>query len=322
MQACSLLRTGLALAAVASLTLGCRGSREEQREEEGRPAAGTMSTLPPTSAPRPSPTRGGGTFRVPAESDIPAGLLGASIRRGRALLAATRDSLPEHVGNRLRCTSCHLDDGRRANAIPWVGVYARFPQYRSRNDAVSVLEDRINDCFERSMNGTALRFDSRDMRDMRDMRDIVTYMAFLSRGVPVGQGMPGQGLPSLSPRLGDTIRGAQLFAARCTSCHGARGQGTRAAPPLWGPQSFNIGAGMARIRTAASFIRYNMPFGNPNLTDQQAFDLATYITSRPRPDFPGKEKDWPRGNPPPDVAYPTRAATAKPRGDAAPPVRP
>lgn len=254
-----------------------------------------------------------GPWRVPADSEIPHGVLGASVRRGRALLAATRDSLPGHVGNALRCTSCHLDDGRRANAIPWVGVYARFPQYRTRNAMTNLLEDRINDCFERSLDGKPLRFDS------QEMRDIVAYMGFLSRGVPVGSDLPGQGLPTMTPLESDTARGAQVYAASCASCHGARGEGTRVAPPLWGPESYNIGAGMARLRTAASFIKSNMPFGNPNLTDQQAFDVAAYINARPRPDLPGKENDWPRGDAPPDVAYPTRAATAKARSGGSPP---
>lgn len=258
-------------------------------------------------------TRAAAEFRVPPDSEIPDGVLGASIRRGRALLNATRDSLPQHVGNELRCTSCHLTDGRQANAIPWVGVYARFPQYRSRNDDVNVLADRINDCFQRSMNGTALPADGQAMKDM------IAYMAFLSRGYAVGSDVEGQGLPDLAPLPGDTARGAQVFASTCVACHGADGQGTPAAPALWGPESYNIGAGMSRLRTAASFIKHNMPFGNPNLTDQQAFDVAAYVNAQPRPDYPGKENDWPKGNPPPDVAYPTKAGRAvAPAGSATP----
>jgi thiosulfate dehydrogenase len=242
-------------------------------------------------------------FHAPADSEIPNDEVGRAIRRGLALMTATRDSLPENVGNRLRCVSCHPDEGRRPNAMPWVGVYGRFPQYRPRSGRVSVIEDRINDCFERSMNGRALDPDS------RAMRDIVAWMAFLSRGVPVGADVEGQGLPKLSVTRGDTVAGAELFASRCARCHGNDGQGTDLAPPPWGPQSFNIGAGMARVRTAAAFIRYNMPFDQPGtLTDQQAFDVAAYVTSRPRPDFAGKERDWPNGDPPPDVAYPTTAA--------------
>jgi thiosulfate dehydrogenase len=244
-------------------------------------------------------------LRAPPDSGIPATPLGASIRRGHALLAATRDSLPHYVGNRLRCMSCHLDDGRRAYASPLVGVYARYPQYSARSAATSSIEDRINDCFLRSMNGRPLP------RESRAMHDITAYLAWLSRGVPVGAQVEGQGLARLKPLRPDTARGAALFASTCARCHGADGQGTPIAPPLWGPQSFNIGAGMARLRTAAAFIRHNMPFDRPgSLTDQQAFDIASYVVSRPRPDLPGKESDWPNGGAPPDVAYPTRGARA------------
>lgn len=242
-------------------------------------------------------------LRAPPDSEIPDTPLGASIRRGHALLTATRDSLPHYVGNRLRCVSCHLDDGRRAYASPLVGVYARFPQYRARNARVNTIEDRINGCFLRSMNGRPLPVNGRDMRDM------TAYLAWLSRGIPVGARVEGQGFARLKPLTPDTSRGAALFATTCARCHGANGEGTVIAPPLWGPESFNIGAGMARLRTAAAFIRRNMPFDQPgSLTDQQAFDIASYIVSRPRPDLPGKENDWPNGDAPPDAAYPTRGA--------------
>jgi thiosulfate dehydrogenase len=245
-------------------------------------------------------------FRVPDESEIRDSTVLAAVHRGRALLAATRDSLPQHVGNKLRCVSCHMGDGLKPNQMPYVGVYARFPQYRARSATVEIIEDRINDCFERSMNGKPLP------RDSRAMRDIVAYLAFLSYGVPVGAHVDGQGLARLDPLPGDTVRGREVFATTCTVCHGADGQGTNAAPPLWGPQSYNIGAGMARVRTAAAFIRAAMPFDKPGtLTPQQAFDVAAYINSRPRPDFRDKANDWPNGDPPPDVAYPTAAASRK-----------
>ncbi|MEJ7813340.1 MAG: c-type cytochrome, partial [Gemmatimonadaceae bacterium] len=236
-----------------------------------------------------------------------------SIRRGRALLDATRDSLPRHVGNALRCTTCHLDAGGRAGGIAWVGVYARFPQYRSRNGSVNVIEDRINDCFERSLAGRALP------PAERDMRDIVAYMAWLSRGVAVGSPVAGQGLRRIAPVPGDTARGAAVFASSCARCHGAAGEGTTLATPLWGRRSYTIGAGMARVRTAAAFIRHNMPYDRPGtLSDQEAFDVATYVNTRPRPDFAGKERDWPNGDPPPDVAYPTLAAKHRSASGTAP----
>lgn len=240
--------------------------------------------------------------------EIPAGPLGDAIRRGRALLAATPESLPPHVGNRLRCVSCHLDDGRRETGS-WVGVFARYPQYRARSGTIETIEYRVNDCFRRSMNGTAL-----DPAG-RDMADIVAYLAYLSHGTPVGPPPPGGGarLQQWAAFTADTAAGARVYATTCTACHGPDGQGSVGAPPVWGAASYNVGAGMARVRTAAEFIRRNMPFDRPGtLTDQQAFDVAAYINTRPRPDYRSKENDWPNGDPPPDVAYPTRAAQQKP----------
>ena len=245
-------------------------------------------------------------LRVPPDSTIPQGPLGAAIRRGRTLLSHTRDSLPERVGNDLRCFSCHLRDGTQGGALPLVGVYSRFPEYRDRNALVNLLEDRINDCFLRSMNGTALP------RDGREMREIIAYLAFISRGVAPPGLVPGLGLSQLPDLPPDTAAGRTVYDNACTRCHGDDGQGTLLAPPVWGSRSFNIGAGMARLRTAAPFIRDNMPNDRAViLSDQQAIDVAAYILSRPRPDFAGKELDWPHGNPPPDAAYSTRAAKLK-----------
>jgi len=245
-------------------------------------------------------------LRAPPDSEIPSGPLGAAIRRGRALLRNTRDSLPAQVGSDLRCFSCHLGEGTQANALPFTGVYSRFPEYRPRNGLVNLLEDRINDCFERSLNGKALP------REGREMRDLIAYFAFVSRGIAPPGDLPGIRLRALEPLPADTARGGVLFAGICARCHGADGAGTALAPPLWGPRSFNIGAGLARLRSAAAFIRDNMPNDRAvTLTDQQAFDIAGYLVSRPRPDFARKAEDWPAGDPPPDVAYPTQGVLRK-----------
>lgn len=227
------------------------------------------------------------------------GALGISIARGRALMLATSESLPTHVGNGLRCTSCHLDEGRRPQGT-WIGVYARYPQYRSRNGAVQTIEGRVNDCFTRSMNGTPLSPDG------RDMADVVAYLWSLSRGSVVGPPPPVESnrFTSLSA---DTGAGRALYATSCASCHGATGEGG-AAPPLWGARSYNVGAGMARRLTAAAFVRANMPFSAPGtLTDQQALDVAAYVDAQVRPDYSAKVDDWPNGDPPRDVPYVTRA---------------
>jgi thiosulfate dehydrogenase len=265
-----------------------------------------MVTVVACARERPA-TSGSAAAAGPADSLIPSGPLGASIRRGRALMLATRDSLATHVGNRLRCVSCHLDEGRRPIGS-WVGVFARYPQYRARSGTVETIEYRINDCFRRSMNGTALDPGSADMRDM------VAYLAFLSRGAAVAPPPPGPSvrLQKWATFTGDTAAGASVYAGVCAKCHGPDGQGTPVAPPLWGAGAYNIGAGMTRVRTAAEFIRENMPFDQPgSLTDQQAYDVAAYVNERPRPEFAGKERDWPNGDPPPDVAYPTSAASRR-----------
>lgn len=237
-------------------------------------------------------------FRVPPIQELKDSVYRASVLRGRALVLATRDSLPRNVGNALRCASCHLDGGLRRDAMPLVGTFARFPQYRPRSGHVDLIEDRINDCFLRSLNGRALAPAG------GDMRDIVTYFAFLSSGTPVGAETEGQGLPPLRPLKGDPVRGGGVFATTCVRCHGANGQGTQLAPPLWGPRSYNVGAGMARINTSASFIYTLMPIDRAQrLNAQQAFDVATYINTRPRPDFPAKARDWPRGGKPDDADY-------------------
>jgi thiosulfate dehydrogenase len=290
------MRTTAGFVPLVALVVGAAGCGSEPRPPADRAGAAPTPAAAPVAA----------TLPVPHDSTIPPGDLGSSIRRGRALLTHTRDSLPRYVGNALTCSNCHPNGGTLAGALPYVGVYGQFPQYRSRSASVQVIEDRIDDCFIRSMNGRPLP------RKGRDMYDIVAYLSFLSRGVPGYTRVDGQGLTMLSVTSGDTTRGAEIFGIQCARCHAANGDGTAAGPPVWGPRSFNVGAGMARVRTAAAFIKANMPYDRRgSLTEQQAFDVAAYITSRPRPDFKGKERDWPRGDPPPDVAYPTLAAARK-----------
>ena len=275
----------------------CSADRSTCKSDTPANVTNAPAALPSKSAAQKAP------FRLPLESEISDSVTLASVRRGRALIHNTRDSLPSMVGASLNCANCHIADGTQRDAMPLVGAYARFPQYRGRSGKVDLVEDRINDCFERSMNGHALPAHS------SAMRDIVAYLAFLSRGYPVSGEMEGQGVPALAVLKGDAVRGKAVFAANCIKCHGANGQGSAAAPPLWGPRSFNIGAGMARVQSAARFIHQLMPRDKPGtLSPQQAFDVATYISSQPRPDFRGKEKDWPRGGAPADVAYKTIAS--------------
>ncbi len=246
-------------------------------------------------------------WKPPAESDIPNDSMGTSIRRGLALLRFTPESLPKYVHSNVRCTSCHENDGLKATAVPLTGVHARFPKYNARSGKVITLADRVNFCMTRSLAGAALPADSREMNDM------LAYLAFISRDVPMGRKLSAvDGLIPMKDTLpGDTLRGRQLYATTCALCHQADGAGKSPIPALWGPQSYSIAASMARAERAASFISHNMPQTAPgSLTPQNAFDLAAYINSHPRPDSPLKENDWPTGGAPRDVPYATKGHAA------------
>lgn len=243
------------------------------------------------------------TLAVPDEATIPAGPMGDAIKRGRLILTDTKRQLPHNVGNGLNCTSCHLNGGTVPYASPWVGLTGAFPEYRSRSGKVISLQERINDCFQRSMNGKALAFDG------EDMNAILAYMKWLSSGVPTGTNVTGRGFEKIDTTLKpDREHGKAIYAQRCAACHGAEGQGLPnpqggyAMPPLWGKDSFNVGAGMARMYTAAAFVKHNMPLGQGGtLTAQEAVDVAAFFTQQPRPDYAARTKDWPKGDRPKDA---------------------
>jgi thiosulfate dehydrogenase len=245
------------------------------------------------------------TWQPPVVDSTPDDPLEVAIYRGLAIMTHVRDSLPAYTGSNLNCTSCHLDEGRRGNAAPLVGVFARYPKFLERTGAVVPIEDRINYCLTRSLAGSKLPADS------REMQDIVAYLAYISKGVPTGEHVKNEGIPAMPELTGDSTRGRAVFASNCARCHGNEGAGMGAFPALWGARSFSIGASMARQERAAGFIRQNMPFDRPGtLTDQQAFDVAAYMASMPRPDSPLKELDWPNGGAPADVPYDTKGHKA------------
>ena len=228
-------------------------------------------------------------------------------KRGLALLQHFRDSLPRNGGNALRCTSCHLEDGRRGQAMSWIGVTARFPIYRRRRGSVESIEQRVNECVARSLAGRMLNTDG------DAMHDIVAYLDSLGRE-------PVPARPDTVLLVGDTVRGKSAFAATCARCHGANGGGAL-APAVYGTRSYSIGAGLARQNVLATFLRWNMPQDQPGTLDAQtSADIAAFVLRQPRPDHPGKEHDWPNGDPPVDVGYITDGAKAK--GIALPPARP
>lgn len=259
---------------------------------------------PQQSAPKlVEPSKAGQGFSIPfqplALEDIPPGPEGEAIRFGHELIVNTQQHLKEYVGNRLVCRNCHLQAGRVPYSGPFVGIYAGLPVYRNRNAMMNTMEIRINDCMERSLNGRPLPYDS------KPMRALVSYFAWMSTGIPVGAKIPERGFPRFTiDRPADRENGKNLYAAQCAPCHGEEGQGTATGPPVWGSDSYNVGAGMARVSLAAAFVKRNMPLGQGlSLTNEEAYDLAAFINSQPRPDFPDKIHDWPKGGKPKDSPY-------------------
>ncbi len=228
--------------------------------------------------------------------------------RGRALLNAFRDSLPQYSGNRLRCTSCHLDEGTRANAMPWLNTAVRYPKYRSRRGAEETLTQRVNECVTRSLAGRALP------ENGSAMRDILAYLDSLGA-------LPRPAAPDTVKLVGDLLHGKRVYTTTCVRCHAVDGRGVdKLAPAVWGARSYSIGAGLARQTVLATFLRENMPYDRATqLTAQDAADVAAYVLANPRQDHPGKERDWPKGDPPMDVAYATNGA--RDAGKLLPPTR-
>ncbi len=238
-------------------------------------------------------------FAPPSPETIPGSQLGEQIRLGYEIVVNTQEYGRPYVGNRLNCTNCHLDGGLNPNAASFVGLASVYPLYRSRNAKVNTLADRINECFERSLNGRALPPDS------SKMQAIVAYITWLSQGVPSGATIPWRGLQHIDSRRPlDPAKGKKIFVSKCAFCHGSDGLGTMSGPPVWGPQSYNIAAGMARVSVAAAFIKSNMPRTQGwTLSDDDAYDVAAYLNSQPRPDFSDKVNDWPKGGKPADSPY-------------------
>jgi thiosulfate dehydrogenase len=259
---------------------------------------------------------------VPDVDALPTDAWGKLVRFGRELTVATyahigpeaADPAKRYAGNNLSCQSCHLDAGTRQFGLPFVGVFADFPQYRAREGKVGSLEDRINGCMERSMNGRALPLDS------TEMAAFMAYMKFLSTGVPIGTQTKGRGGGDMTKltRAADLAHGQAVFAQTCAKCHGLDGEGKRRGPvgdaggyefpPLWGPDSFNDGAGMNRLISAANFVHSNMPNGTawtaPVLSVEDAWDVAAYFESRPRPARAHLDQDFPvRLQKPVDTGY-------------------
>lgn len=231
---------------------------------------------------------------------------------GMRLMTESKAMMPQHVGDELACTSCHLNGGTMEHASPYVGLSALFPSYAPRAGKIIDFKERVNGCMRRSMNGKPLDKDSKEMLAM------IAYMNSMKGEVKQGDAIPGRGVGKIDRSIVPNVEnGKKVYKDQCAVCHGDKGEGIQRAdgsyifPPLWGKLSFNIGAGIAKTYTAAAFVKSNMPISNTRkfplgqggLTDQEAVDVAQYFTHMPRPDFADKRKDWPKGGKPTDARY-------------------
>lgn len=225
-------------------------------------------------------------------------------RYGRELIANTSYYLGPQgkvaaITNGMNCQNCHLDGG----TLPWANNYgavaATYPKFRDRSGSIETIQKRVNDCLERSLNGKALDSNS------REMKAIVSYIHWLGDDVPKGKKPKGSGIMDLKylDRPADPQKGVLVYQNKCQSCHGSDGQGQVNAdgygytyPPLWGAHSYNSGAGLFRMSRFAGFVKNAMPLGvdyeTTQLSDEEAWDVAAFVNSQPRPSK-DLSKDWP-----------------------------
>lgn len=250
-------------------------------------------------------------WNVPAIDQLADDDFGRLARYGRSIVAesaahigpAGHNPADRYAGNNLACANCHLRDGLKKFGLPLVASSADYPAYSARSGAEVDLVQRLNNCMERSMNGRPMP------AEVRPMQALLAYLQVLSTNVPRDARISGGGAGTMSEltRPADPLSGEKVFAARCAQCHGRQGEGIARnptdmtfgyqVPPLWGKGSFNTGAGMNRLITAANFVHNNMPAGTdwlmPSLTMEESWDVAAFVLSRERPVMAGTDHDFP-----------------------------
>jgi thiosulfate dehydrogenase len=215
-----------------------------------------------------------------------------SVMRGYRLIMNTGFYAPNYARDQLSCTNCHFAGGDslggKNGGISLVGVTTEYPQFSKRAGKVITLAERINNCFERSLNGRALPSNS------RIMSDILNYLIWISKEVEMVKDIPWLGLPTIKNKhIPDPKQGKKIYEQYCSACHQPDGEGGgvlgevegKTIPPLWGPNSFNDGAGMSTMAMLAPFVYLNMPYQQAVLSEEHSLDVAAYVLQQPRPHF-------------------------------------
>ncbi len=203
------------------------------------------------------------------------------------------------ISNGMNCQNCHLDAGTKPWGNNYSAVYTTYPKFRDRSGSVETIYKRVNDCIERSLNGKALDTSS------TEMKAIYTYIKWLGEDLQKGSKPKGSGIAELPfmNRAANPENGKIVYIQKCQSCHGADGQGMKNLegkmyqyPPLWGTHSYNNGAGLFRLSRFAGYVKNNMPQGvdyhTPQLSNEEAWDVAAFVNSQPRP-LKDLSYDWP-----------------------------
>lgn len=227
------------------------------------------------------------------------------IKYGQALIEHTSEYLgPKgsvaQISNGMNCQNCHLDAGTKPWGNNYFAVYSTYPKFRDRSGATESIAKRVNDCFERSLNGQSLD------TNVKEMQAILSYIKWLGTNVKQGDKPNGSGIQELPylTRAANPKNGKIIYEQKCASCHQTNGEGVLNKeqtayqfPPLWGKNSYNQGAGLFRLSRFAGYVKSNMPLGvnykNTVLTDEEAWDVAAFVNSQPRPSKDLSE-DWPK----------------------------
>ncbi|APR75488.1 Cytochrome c family protein [Minicystis rosea] len=245
------------------------------------------------------------------------------IKIGYLLFTQTFRFAGAMVASDMACSHCHLNAGQRLGALPLVGVAHAYPAPNVRAGRPFTLEDRIVGCLLRSANaanGALPRGriahenggdDTFPSPRSFEVRAIAAYLEWISEGV---EATPWRGRDTIPAEARIPVselsvaKGEKIYGEKCSPCHGAHGEGVQIGwlkpGPLWGDRSWNDGAGLARTYTLAGFLRHAMPYTSPGqLRDDEAQHLAAFITSKPRPVFREKTRDYPDSHPPEDAVY-------------------
>ncbi|MCC9600705.1 c-type cytochrome [Stieleria sp. JC731] len=222
-----------------------------------------------------------------SQVDLPQGELRRVVALGKEIVesTATHPLSKDYVGNSLTCRSCHLDAGTDPKAATFLGVATAYPAWSPRENRVITLEDRVLNCFMRSLNG------ERPPNGSELSVAITSYITWLSRGEPLKMNPEAPLGPrhvqplSIGATQADGTRGGALYAEHCAACHGEGGAGTADGPPVWGENSYNDGAGLSQVNKLAAWLKVAMPLDDPYLSEQEALDIAAFVNSQPRPKF-------------------------------------